>query len=93
MILGVDRSVVRYRSCRPKEAELRARLRSLAGERRRFGYRRLGLLLSREGVRLNNKELRRISAEERLEVRRRHSRTRARGTRAPISRPDGVNQR
>ncbi len=93
MILGVDRSVVRYRSCRPEEAELRARLRSLAGERRRFGYRRLGLLLSREGVRLNHKKLRGIYAEERLQVRRRGGRKRALGTRAPISRPDRVNQR
>jgi putative transposase len=66
MTLGVDRSAVRYRSCRPEDPELRARLRSLAGERRRFGYRRLGLLLSREGVRLNHKKLRRIYSEERL---------------------------
>ncbi len=93
MILGVDRSAVRYRSCRPEEAELRARLRRLAGERRRFGYRRLGLLLSREGVRLNHKKLRRIYAEERLQVRRRGGRKRALGTRAPIALPDAVNQR
>jgi hypothetical protein len=70
MILGVDRSVVRYRSCRSDDAALRARLRGLAGERRRFGYRRLGLLLAREGVQLNHKRLRWIYTEERLQVRR-----------------------
>ena len=92
-ILGADRSAVRYRSRRPEDAELRARLRGLAAERRRFGYRRLGLLLAREGLRLNHKKLRRIYAEERLQVRRRGGRKRALGTRAPIALPDAVNQR
>ena len=64
MILRVDRSAVRFRSCRPEDAELRVRLRSLAGKWRRFGYRRLGLLLSRKGVRLNYEKLRQIYAEE-----------------------------
>ena len=68
MILGVDRSVMRYRARRSDDGAVRARLRSLAGERRRFGYRRLGLLLARKGVRLNHKKLRRIYAEERLQV-------------------------
>lgn len=40
-------------------------------ERRRFGYRRLGLLLRREGVVMNHKRLRRLYCEERLQVRRR----------------------
>jgi transposase InsO family protein len=41
---------VRYRSRRPNDTELRARLRALAHERRRFGYRRLLVLLRREGL-------------------------------------------
>ena len=73
--LGIDRSVVRYRACRGDDAAIRQRLRSLAAERRRFGYRRLGLLLAREGVRLNHKKLRRLYREERLQVRRRGGRT------------------
>ncbi len=72
---------------------MRARLRAWAGERRRFGYRRLGLLLSREGVVLNHKKLRRLYAEERLQVQRRSGRKRALDTRAPIASPDGPNQR
>lgn len=92
-VLGADRTVVRYRSIRPDDAVTRARLRALAGERRRFGYRRLGLLLAREGVRLNHKKLRRIYAAERLQVRRRGGRKRALGTRTPIALPDAVNQR
>ncbi len=92
-VLGADRTVVRYRSIRPDDAAVLGQLRALAGERRRFGYRRLGLLLSREGVVLNHKKLRRLYAEERLQVRRRGGRKRALGTRAPIAVPDGPNQR
>jgi putative transposase len=67
-ILGADRSMARYRSRRPDDSATRSRLRVLAAERRRFGYRRLGLLLAREGVRLNHKKLRRLYREERLQV-------------------------
>jgi putative transposase len=40
-------------------------LRELAAQRRRFGYRRLHILLAREGIRLNHKRLFRIDREER----------------------------
>ena len=72
---------------------MRQRLRELAGERRRFGYRRLGYLLSREGMRPNHKKLLRLYREEGLRVRRRGGRKRALGTRAPMVLPDGPNQR
>lgn len=85
--------MARYRSRRPDDGAARSRLRALAAERRRFGYRRLGMLLSREGVRLNHKKLRRLYREERLQVRRRGGRKRALGTRAPMTLPDGPNQR
>ena len=48
-ILSADRKMIRYRSRRPPETGLRGRLRELANERRRFGYRRLFILLRREG--------------------------------------------
>ena len=92
-LLGADRSTVRYRPRKPVDEALRARLRSLAAERRRFGYRRLGLLLAREGLRPNHKKLRRLYREERLQVRRRGGRKRAIGTRAPMAVPDSPNQR
>ena len=71
----------------------RTRLKELAAERRRFGWRRLKLLLEREGIRMNHKKLRRLYAEERLQVRRRGGRKRALGTRAPMTLPQGPNQR
>ena len=92
-VLGADRTAMRYRSVRPNDAPMRARLRALAGERRRFGYRRLGLLLAREGSPPNHKKLRRLYREERLQVRRRGGRKRAIGTRAPMAVPDSPNQR
>ena len=92
-VIGADRTSMRYRSVRPDDAALRARLRELAAVRRRFGYRRLWLLLRREGVLVNRKKLRRLYREERLQVRRRGGRKRALGTRAPITMPLGPNQR
>jgi putative transposase len=91
--IGADRSAIRYRSRRPDDGAIRARLRELAAIRRRFGYRRLHILLRREGTRMNHKKLRRLYAEERLQVRRRGGRKRALGTRAPLAIPQGPNQR
>jgi hypothetical protein len=42
--------MIRYRSRRPPDTELRARLHQLANQRRRFGYRRLYILLRDEGA-------------------------------------------
>lgn len=65
-VLGVDRTSVRYRSDRPDDAGMRIRLRELAAVRRRFGYRRLHILMRREGFVMNHKKLRRLYREERL---------------------------
>jgi hypothetical protein len=74
----------------PNEAAVRQRLRELAEERRRFGYRRLGWMLARrEGHAMNHKKLYRLCPEEQLMLRRRKTRKRALGTRAPMM-PPGV---
>jgi putative transposase len=91
--IGCVRMTVRYRCHRPDDAELRARLRSLAHVRRRFGYRRLHVLLRREGFTVNHKRLFRLYREERLMVRRRGGRKRALGTRAPMLVPQWPNDR
>ena len=92
-VIGADRTSIRYCRRRPDDTAIRLRLRELAASRRRFGYRRLHVLLEREGTHLNHKRLRRLYAEERLHVRRRGGRKRALGTRAPIALPQGPNQR
>lgn len=91
--IGADRASIRYRSRRGDDGALRTRLRELAAARRRFGYRRLHVLLRREGTQMNHKKLRRLYAEERLQVRWRGGRKRALGARAPIALPQGANQR
>jgi putative transposase len=48
--IRADRSSVRYQSRRPDDAPVRERLRELAHDRRRFGYRRLHVLLKAEGL-------------------------------------------
>ena len=92
-LIGIDHSVLRYQSKRPDDAPLRQRLRALAQQRRRFGYRRLGWLLVREGCRMNHKKLYRLDHEEKLMVRRRRGRTRALGPRRPLSLPTTINER
>lgn len=83
-VIGADRTSIRYRSRRPDDHDLRERLRALASERRRFGYRRLHVLLRREGHVANRKKTQRLYREEGLSVRKRRGRKRATGTRAPI---------
>ncbi len=83
-IISADRKTIRYQSNRPPETELRAKLRDLANERRRFGYRRLFVLLRREGEPSGVNRIYRLYREEGLSVRKRKARRRAVGTRAPI---------
>jgi len=91
--IGCVRMTVRYHSRRSDDNELRQRLRALAQERRRFGYRRLHVLLRREGFTVNHKRLFRLYREERLMVRQRGGRKRALGTRAPMLTPQLPNER
>lgn len=91
-LLGVERALVRYTFTRPPDALLRERLKELAAERRRFGYRRLAIFLRRDGFTCNIKKVHRIYKEEQLMVKRRKGRKKAIGTRAPLPRPDSLNQ-
>ena len=83
-IAGADRKMVRYQSQRAPDTALRGRLRDLANERRRFGYRRLFVLLRREGESSGINRIYRLYREEGLTVRKRKARRKAIGTRAPI---------
>ena len=92
-VLSVDRSSVRYRSVRPDDADLRNAMKAVAAERRRFGYRRVHVMLERQGWQVNQKKLRRLYREERLQVRKRGGRKRALGTRRPMLVPERPNER
>jgi putative transposase len=91
-IVEADRTMIRYRSRRPPDTELRTRLRDLANERKRFGYRRLFVLLRQSGEASGMNRIYRLYREEGLSVRKRRARRRAVGARAPIlveARPNG----
>lgn len=68
-------------------------MRKVAAERRRFGYRRVHIMLLRQGIVMNIKKLRRLYAEEKLQVRKRGGRKRALGTRRPMITPERANER
>ena len=91
--IGYCRMTIRYQTTRADDAGLRQRMRAIAEVRRRFGYRRLHVLLKREGYLINHKKVFRLYREERLRVRRRGGRKRAIGTRAPMTVPMAPNDR
>ena len=80
-IVSADRKMIRYRSCRPPDTELRTQLRDLANERKRFGYRRLFVLLRQEGEPSGINRIYRLYREEGLTVRKRRAWRRAVGSR------------
>lgn len=92
-IINADRTSMRYCRRRPDDARLRDRLRALAHERRRFGYRRLFILLRREGEKSGRNRIYRLYREEGLSVRKRKARRRAVGMRAPILLTQHANAR
>ncbi len=92
-VLRIDRSSVRYKSTRPDDTDLREAMKQVAAERRRFGYRRIHVMLQRQGIHMNQKKLRRLYREEKLQVRKRGGRKRALGTRRPMLLPSRVNER
>jgi putative transposase len=91
--IGSCRMSIRYASRRADDGHLRERMKAIAVERRRFGYRRLHVLLKREGFVVNHKKLFRLYREEKLAVRRRGGRKRAIGSRAPMLTPATPNER
>jgi len=91
--VGADRSMVRYQTKSGDDAELRDAIKRVSFERKRFGYRRIHVIVEREGFAVNHTKLRRIYREEGLQVRKRGGRKRALGTRKPMIVPEAVNQR
>ena len=84
-LVGVARSVARYRRRSVELPGLRERLCALAAERRRYGYRRLWVLLRREDFRVNHKKVYRLYREEGLMVRRRKRKRMCGTSRVPLA--------
>lgn len=92
-LVGVSRSTLTYQS--QKQADdgaIQSRLTELAGERRRFGYRRLHILLRREGLEVNHKRVYRLYSEAGLAVKKRKRRKGIAVERQSLELPEGPNQ-
>jgi putative transposase len=89
-LMGLSRTVLHYQA-KPENETLRQRLVDLSGDRRRFGYRRLRILLEREGFEANHKRVYRLYREAGLAVRRRKKRERVALERQPLIIPPGPN--
>ena len=70
-LVTIGRSTFRYQSQEPEDGELRARIKELAERNRRYGYRRIHVLLQREKLEANHKKVYRIYREEGLAIRKR----------------------
>lgn len=92
-LVGLSRMAARREGRRREDGRRRERLLTLAGERRRFGYRRLHALLRREGWAVNHKRVERLYREERLKLRRRTKKRVATAPRAGAWCPLAANQR
>jgi putative transposase len=91
-LLMISRSVYGYRSRRPVTAGLRERICELAGEKRRYGYRRIHVLLRREGWTVNRKRTYRLYRDAGLAVRRRKRKRIGLFERKPLPKPLAVNR-
>jgi putative transposase len=91
--MKIGNSSLRYKSKRPDDSAVRQKLKALAAERPRFGYRRLGVLLERDGVLINHKRLHRIYRDEGLVLRRKRRQRAASATRVPLSTPSRAGER
>jgi len=92
-LAGLNLSTWQYKPNKPTVTGLRERIIELAGERRRFGYRRLHIMLRREGLNVNHKAVHRIYREEGLQVRKRKRKRIGPADRQPIMLPERINER
>jgi putative transposase len=92
-LVRITRWSNRYQSRRDPQSELRVRLRDLASTRIRYGYRRLTVLLRREGWPVNTKRVYRLYREEGLELRMKKRAKRAAQVRIRLAEAHYPNQR
>jgi len=90
-LVGISRSLFRYRSRRSDSGPLRDRIEAIAATKRRYGYRRVYLRLRREGWEVNRKRVYRLYREAGLAVRRRKRKRIGVFERKPLPKPTAAN--
>jgi putative transposase len=91
-LVRISRSLYRYRSCRSDSGSVRARIEEIAAQKRRYGYRRIHVLLRREGWSINRKRTYRLYREAGLAVRRRKRKRIGPFERKPLPKPTVANR-
>ena len=91
-LVGISRSLYGYRSRRPDSGPLRARIEEIAAVKRRYGYRRVYVLVRREGWQVNRKRVYRLYRESGLAVRRRKRKRIGPFERKPLPKPRMANE-
>jgi putative transposase len=92
-LVGLMRSTMRYQAHGPDDTALRMRIKELAKTYARYGYKRIHLLLLREGWEINHKRVYRIYCEEELSLRMKKKKKRASHARLPLAVPTAINER
>lgn len=92
VLVGISRSCYRYRPRPPTDGELRQRLKKLADQKKRYGARRLHVLVKKEGLVINHKRTERIYREEHLALRRKPRKKLPSGLRVPLPQPTLPNE-
>ena len=90
-LVGISRSLYRYRSRRPDSGPLRVRIEEIAAAKRRYGYRRVYVRLRREGWKVNRKRVYRLYRDAGLAVRRRKRKRIGAVERKPLPKPTRAN--
>jgi putative transposase len=92
-VLKIYRNTYRYKSKKDQQAVLRQRIREIAEVRIRYGYRRIHVLLLREGWKINHKRVYRLYCEEGLNLRQKTKRRQKSASRIPIAEiPSTLNE-
>ncbi len=91
-LVGAQRATVRYKSRKKDETELTEKIKAIAYEKRRFGYRRIHMLLRKEKIFVNHKKVFRLYKACGLKVMKRGGRKRALGVRGTAFKATGSNQ-
>lgn len=92
-LIGVHRQTIRYRSRKTADAQLAEKVREIALEKRRYGYRRIHMILKRAGIKVNHKKVYRIYKQNGLKVSKRGGRKKALGSRKIVNLVTRANQR
>ncbi|MGK5595572.1 MAG: IS3 family transposase [Parachlamydiaceae bacterium] len=93
LLVGVNRATVRYKERRIEDGKLSDSIRAIAIEKKRFGYRRIHMVLKKKGFKVNHKKVYRIYQKLGLKVLKRGGRKRAFGIRAVITKTTRVNHK